>query len=157
MIYVTVTNLFYHRLYAARMLGGYEARKLWGCLSLMADSSPSNPLIGSPLWKIIQMTFSWYIGLPHAMGRIMRFERSPLFRKTISPWYDSETFCVVVILLMVVVSLFSVCGLWVAHNHSEYNPHLWVPASLLLMCLYVILSISIRLVRRFSRQEDPYR
>ncbi|MFC1876194.1 hypothetical protein ACFL2E_02805 [Thermodesulfobacteriota bacterium] len=87
----------------------------------------------------------------------MRFDQSPLFRKTISPWYDSETFCVAVILLMVLVSLFSACGLWIARDNSAYNPHLWVPASLLLMCLYVIFSISIRLVRRFSRQEDTYR
>ena len=91
------------------------------------------------------------------MDQIMRYDRGPLFRKTISPWYDSETFCAVVILLMVVVLLFSVCGIWAARDNSAYNPHLWVPVSLLLMCLYVILSISIRLTKRFSRQEYPYR
>ena len=91
------------------------------------------------------------------MGQVMRSDRSPLFRKTISPWYDSEALCFVAIVLMVMVLLFSACGLWVARENSEYYLHLWVPASLLLMCFYVILSISIRLVRRFSRQGDPYR
>jgi hypothetical protein len=91
------------------------------------------------------------------MGRIMRPDRSPIFRKTISPWYDSEMFCAVVIGLMVMVLLFSACGLWIARDNTEYDSHLWVPASLLLMCLYVILSISIRLVRRFPRRNDPYR
>ena len=81
----------------------------------------------------------------------------PVYRKVISPWYDSEAFCAAIILLMIVVSLFSLCGLWVARDNSEYNPHLWVPAGLLLMSLYVILSISIRIRRRFSRQEGPYR
>ena len=91
------------------------------------------------------------------MGQIMRSDRNPLFRKTISPWYDSEMFCVVVIVLMVMVLLFSACGFWIARDNSDYNSHLWVPLSLLLMCLYVILSISIRLVRRFPRQGDPFR
>lgn len=120
-------------------------------------SQALEPFILTTFWKMTQITFAWYIDLPHGMDRIMRSDRSPLFRKTISPWYDSEAFCVVVILLMVVVSLFSLCGLWAAQDNLAYNSYLWVPVSLLLMCLYVIFSIAIRLARRFSRQEDPYR
>ena len=91
------------------------------------------------------------------MGLIMRSDRNPLFRKTISPWYDSEALCVVVIVLMGMVLLFSSCGIWLVRENSEYHPHLWVLVSLLLMCLYTILSISVRLSRRFYRQEDLYR
>ena len=86
----------------------------------------------------------------------MRFDRSPLFRKTISPWYDTEMLCAVVLVLMVAVMVFSACGLWVAQNEPEYHAHGWVPASLLLMSLYVILSVSIRIGRRFPRRGDPY-
>jgi hypothetical protein len=87
---------------------------------------------------------------------IMRSERSPLFRKTIAPWYDSEMFCVLVIVLMVVVLLFSAGGVWTARESSETISYLWVPTSLLLMCLYVILSISVRLVGRSPKRGDPF-
>ena len=107
--------------------------------------------------KSLSSGFIWYVCGPHGMNQIMRSNRSPLFRKTISPWYDSETLCVVIIVLMVLVLLFSACGLWIVRNNAEYRSHLWVPASLLLMCVYVILSISIRLSRRFPRRGDPYR
>jgi uncharacterized membrane protein YfcA len=90
------------------------------------------------------------------MGRTMRFDRSPLFRKTISPWYDTEMLCYVVLVLMVLVMIFGVCGLWVVQNEPEYHSHGWVPASLLLMSLYVIVSISVRLGRRFPRRDAPY-
>jgi uncharacterized membrane protein YfcA len=80
-----------------------------------------------------------------------------LFRKSISPWYDSETLCVVIIVLMVMVLLFSACGVWLARVNSEYYPHLWVPVSLLFMCVYVIFSISMRLVSRSPKREDPFR
>jgi len=88
------------------------------------------------------------------MASIMKFDRSPLFRKTISPWYDSEAICALIITLMVMILMFSICGLWVVRSQPEYHSHLWVPLSLVIMCLYVILSISIRLMRRFPRRED---
>jgi len=85
----------------------------------------------------------------------MKADRSPLFRKTISPWYDTEASCVVVIILMVMIFLFSLCGIWVTRSDPEYHSHIWVPLGLILMSLYVILSTSIRLVRRkFSQRGD---
>jgi len=85
----------------------------------------------------------------------MKDDRSPLFRKTISPWYDTEASCIAVIILMVVVLLFSLCGIWVARSDPEYGSHLWLPLGLTVMCLYVIVSTTVRLIRRkFSHRGD---
>lgn len=91
------------------------------------------------------------------MVQIMKSDRNPLFRRTISPWYDSEMICAVIIVLMVMVLLFSACGFWLAREILAYHSYLWVPLSLLLMSLYVILSISIRLFRRFPGQGGTFR
>lgn len=85
----------------------------------------------------------------------MKADQSPLFRKTISPWYDTEASCVVVLIMMVMVLLFSLSGIGVVHSYPEYRSHLWVPLGLIGMSLFVILSTAIRLVRRkFSQRGD---
>jgi len=82
----------------------------------------------------------------------MRLEKNPVFRKVIVPWYDSETLCFIVIFLMFLVFLFSVEGILVAGEKIEYLGCVWVPILLVVMSGTVIISITIRLGRRYFKR-----
>jgi hypothetical protein len=82
----------------------------------------------------------------------MRLEKYPVFRKIIVPWYDSETLCFILTFLMFLVFLFSVEGILVAGEKTEYLGYVWVPILLVVMSGTVIISITIRLVRRYFKR-----
>jgi len=82
----------------------------------------------------------------------MRLEKNPVFRKVIVPWYDSETLCFILIFLMFLVFLFSVEGILVASEKIEYLGCVWVPILLVVMSGTVIISITIRLARRYFKR-----
>lgn len=78
-------------------------------------------------------------------------------RKIVSPWYETETACMITIGCMIPVLLFAVIGMLTARDYPDYNEHIWVPAILLISSTVVILSISVRLVRRYiSRFRNRY-
>ena len=87
----------------------------------------------------------------------MPLDRNPLFRKVISPWYDTEKACFIVIVLMFFVFLFGIAGILEAAEKIEYHEHIWMPVLLVAMSGGVIASTSIRLIKRyahrFSKQE----
>jgi len=74
---------------------------------------------------------------------------TPVFRKIIIPWYDSEPVCLLTILFMDTVFLFSAAGITLVREMPEYQRHIWVPAVLAGLSLYVIFSVTIRLIRRY--------
>jgi hypothetical protein len=82
----------------------------------------------------------------------MRIDQNPLFRKVIVPWYDSESACFIVIFFMVLVFLFGFAGISATRENIAYHEHVWVPALLVLMSGGVIISTTIRLIRRYSRR-----
>ena len=75
--------------------------------------------------------------------------KGPLYRKIFIPWYDSEVACLLVIVFMFVVFLFGMIGISVAHESLEYRPFVWVPVSIVALSAIVILSTTIRLIRRY--------
>jgi len=79
----------------------------------------------------------------------MRFDEKPIFRKIIAPWYDSETICYLLILFMVLVFLFGIVGLSVSSEIVEYNDFIWLPILLILLSGWVIVSMMIRMIKRF--------
>ena len=79
----------------------------------------------------------------------MRLDPNPMFRKVIVPWYDSETACLVVIVLMAFVFLFGLAGTAVAHENAAYQEYIWVPVLLMVMSGGVIISTTLRLVKRY--------
>ncbi len=81
----------------------------------------------------------------------MRAGKTPLFRKAIVPWYDSDAVCYSVMALMTVVLFFSVFGVVAAGEVPEYRGNAWVPLLLLMMSLGVLISTVTRLVRRNAR------
>ena len=82
----------------------------------------------------------------------MRLDQNPVFRKVIVPWYDSETVCLIVIVCMGVVVIFGFTGIAVARDNLIYLKHIWVPILLVLMSAGVIVSITIRLVKRYLQR-----
>ena len=79
----------------------------------------------------------------------MRLNDTPVFRKIIVPWYDSEAVCLLTILFMDTVFLFGMAGIAVVREIPEYHRHIWVPVILIVLSITVILSVAIRLIRRY--------
>jgi hypothetical protein len=82
----------------------------------------------------------------------MRIDQNPVFRKAIVPWYDSETACLIVIFFMFLVLLFSCAGISVARANTEYHEHVWVPVLLVVMSGSVIITTTIRLIKRYAHR-----
>ena len=80
----------------------------------------------------------------------MRLDQNPVYRKVIVPWYDSEIACLVLIVLLFVVFLFGFIGISVASESIFYGSYIWVPILLVVVSGGIILSITIRLIRRYA-------
>jgi hypothetical protein len=83
----------------------------------------------------------------------MRISQNPLFRRTITPWYDSNAACIGVLIFMLLVSGFSVVGINVAEAEPDYRDYVWLPLLLLLLSLAVCASTLIRLIQRLQGQD----
>ena len=82
----------------------------------------------------------------------MRITQNPLFRRTITPWYDSNTACIAVLVFTLLVAGFSFVGINVAEGDPAYRNYVWLPLLLLLLSLAVCASTLIRLVQRLQGQ-----
>jgi len=82
----------------------------------------------------------------------MRLDQNPVFRKVIVPWYDSETACLIVIFFMALVLLFALTGSSVAYGNPVYHRYRWVPILLITLSGGVILSLSVRLLKRYLQR-----
>jgi hypothetical protein len=80
----------------------------------------------------------------------MRLDQNPMFRKIIVPWYDSETACFIVIAMMALVLMFGFAGASVALENEAYQEYIWVPVLLMVMSGWVIVSTTIRLIKRYA-------
>jgi len=84
----------------------------------------------------------------------MLFEQKPFFRKVIIPWYDSETACLILIVFMFLVCLVGFAGISVAHENVEYNQNIWIAVLLVVLSIVVIISTTIRLIKRFTSRHS---
>jgi hypothetical protein len=74
--------------------------------------------------------------------------KSPLFRRVIVPWYDTEPVCYFTLVFSVGVILFSLAGIFEANSTPSFKPYIWVPSLLLIMSIVVFISTLMRLIRR---------
>ncbi|HUV51212.1 MAG TPA: hypothetical protein VMW78_09365 [Anaerolineae bacterium] len=88
---------------------------------------------------------------------IMRLQQNPLFRKEIAPWYDSDTSCLIMIGFFFIVFLFGITGISEAYEKIEYHKHVWVPGILAILSGVTIISTSIRLIKRYRKQQAKER
>ena len=84
----------------------------------------------------------------------MRLDPNPLFRKIITPWYDTPPVCWVLLLSMVVLVIFSITGILVAGYNPDYKGFVWVPVLLLLLSLFMVFVLVGRLVRHSNQQKE---
>ena len=77
----------------------------------------------------------------------MRLDPNPLFRRIIIPWYDSPLMCWLILSLMVILLIFSITGITVAEGNPEYKRYVWIPVVMLVSCLFLLVSVSVRLIR----------
>ena len=80
----------------------------------------------------------------------MRLDQNPVYRKVIVPWYDSEIACLVLIGFLFVVFLLGFIGISVTSENISYGSYIWVPIVLVILSGGIILSITIRLIRRYA-------
>ena len=81
-------------------------------------------------------------------GGSMRLDSKPVYRKVISPWYDSESLCFCVITFMLLAFFFAIAGIFVAGEHPVWSVYMWVPVLLAGLSAWVLFTTSVRLVRR---------
>lgn len=74
--------------------------------------------------------------------------KSPLFRRVIIPWYDTEPVCFFTLFFSAIIVIFSLAGIYEANTTPEFQPYIWVPIFLLIMGIAVFISTLIRLIRR---------
>jgi len=79
-------------------------------------------------------------------------ESSPVFRKAILPWYDTNAACILALLLMTAVLLFGIEGVRIAGKIEAYKAHVWVPILLIVLSAGVCGSILIRLIKRYHNR-----
>ena len=82
----------------------------------------------------------------------MLLHDSPVYRKVIIPWYDSDPACHVVIAFMAMVFLFGLVGISIAHGTLAYREYIWVPILLVLFSLGTCVSTAARLITRNSNR-----
>lgn len=84
----------------------------------------------------------------------MQIDTYPAFKKSYTPWYDSTTVCILLILFLLAVCGFSVVGIQLALDTPRFERHVGFPLVLFLLSVSVIFSTSIRLFLRFLRRID---
>lgn len=82
----------------------------------------------------------------------MLYDQNPVHRKLITPWYDSRTVCLVVILTMLLAHLFALVGVYFAWEIKLYRDMIWLPVLLAFLSAIVMLSTTIRLIKRWKRR-----
>lgn len=78
----------------------------------------------------------------------MQLDQNPFFRKTITPWYDSNPACWILISLLILVLIFAGAGIYVGSATPQFAPHAWFPGLLAFLSLFLIIKIYLRVKRR---------
>ena len=69
-------------------------------------------------------------------------------KKVIIPWYDTDMLCYIMIIFTILVIGFSLVGISVALNNIIYINYIWLPVTIIILCLFVLISVLIRLTKR---------
>ena len=79
----------------------------------------------------------------------MPSDKSPVFRKPIIPWYHSRAAYGITIAFMLIVFMFGLAGISVTREYEQYAGYVWLPALLVFLSGGLIVSTTIRLIRRY--------
>jgi uncharacterized integral membrane protein len=84
----------------------------------------------------------------------MPSDKNPVFRKVIIPWYNSTTVYIIVLIIMLLVLFFAMAGISVSRENFEYQKYVWVPAGLLALTIAIIITMAVRLVKRYTQKSN---
>ena len=82
----------------------------------------------------------------------MSADKNPVFRKAIIPWYRATKAYIFLIIFMLLVFLFALTGIAVAREYHLYRAYVWVPAVLLVLSAAIIITTTVRLIKRHSHK-----
>lgn len=82
----------------------------------------------------------------------MPADKHPVFRRAIIPWYESTSVYIVLVLFMLLVFIFAAGGIAVTGEYPAYRGYIWVPAILLALSAAIIVTTTVRLIKRFSKK-----
>jgi uncharacterized sodium:solute symporter family permease YidK len=82
----------------------------------------------------------------------MLYDQNPVHRKVITPWYDSRTVCLLMILAMLLVFLFALVGVYFAWESALHREMIWLPVLLAFLSGFVMLSTTVRLIKRWKHR-----
>lgn len=82
----------------------------------------------------------------------MLYDQNPVHRKVITPWYDTRTVCLAVILFMLLVFLFALVGVQFAWQSPVFRKMAWLPVVLAFLSGAVMLSTTVRLIKRWKHR-----
>jgi len=81
---------------------------------------------------------------------MVKLDRQLASRKSIIPWYDSEAVCLATIILMFFVFIFGYAGLTLTREIPANADYAWIPILLMAASGIIIVSTTIRLVKRYA-------
>ncbi len=84
----------------------------------------------------------------------MRLEEKPIFKKKIVPWYETERFFFLLIVVMFIIFLFGFVGILVSQEETEYHDYIWMPVLLVVLSGTGIVSTSVRLIKRYIQRHS---
>lgn len=79
-------------------------------------------------------------------------DQSPLFRRIILPWYDTDIACVLTGVFLLLVLGFALAGISVVFETPDGARHAWVPVTLLALSAVGIFTVCLRLYRRHAHK-----
>ncbi|MBF0467826.1 MAG: hypothetical protein HQK61_02920 [Desulfamplus sp.] len=78
----------------------------------------------------------------------MELDKSPFFRRIITPWYDSDPACWILISWALFVFVFALTGLGIAISTPLFDRYVWFPFMLASLTLVLIISVACRMIQR---------
>ena len=79
----------------------------------------------------------------------MQLDQNPFFRKVITPWYDSNIACWMLVGWAFLVMLFGIIGISVVFSRTLYANFLWFPCILASLNCFLGVKVLIRLTSRY--------
>lgn len=84
----------------------------------------------------------------------MQTDKTPFFRKEVTPWYDSTPVCWGFIFLMCLLFLFFSTGITVGLGNPDFTDHIWLPLLLSISSILILIKILLRLKNRARPETD---
>ena len=84
----------------------------------------------------------------------MKLAQNPSFRKIVVPWHDSDLFCIVVSVFMVIAFSFGRVGLRLATESEKYHGYSWLPVVLMVLSGIVLATNLVRVLTRMVRRRS---